>query len=236
MEPGMQGEIKKGLAGTALDAVSMKAGQKPKLEKKIFNMKRKLLLPGMACAVAGSLLVCVALADHDKAQKDSAISQPCTMMKLSQAQGATIVDRQNNQVGTIRDFLADPDSGRIQFAIVSLADAANKLTAVPWRLFRQQSPNSLALQADRETLRTARTFTADQWPDFTQRDVVNAYYTHYGLTYDRSDVGGRVALPSGVERSSVEVYYEVESENFFPRPQPDGHSTFPYLHRSEKDW
>ena len=202
-------------------------------------MKRKLLLPGFAYAFAGSLLVCMALADHDKAQKDSAISQPCPMMKLSEAQGAKVLDRQNQTVGTIHDLAAEPDSGRIQFAILSLtgSEPADRFTAVPWRLLRQENPNTFILQTDRETLRTARTFTREQWPDFSQQDIANSFYTHYGLTSDRrSDVGGRVALPSGVERSSVEVYYEVEPENYFPRPQPDGHSTFPYLHRAEKDW
>jgi len=205
----------------------------------MFEMKRKLLLPGVACAVASSLLLCVALADHDKTHKDSAISQPHKMMKLSQAQGAQVLDRQNNNVGTIRDLVAEPDSGRIHFAILSLtgAEAVGKLTAVPWSSLHQQSPNTFVLQADKETLRTARSFTQDHWPDFSQRDVADSYYTHYGLTYDRrADAGGRVTLPSGMERSSAEVYYEEERETFFPRPQPDGHSTFPHLNRGEKDW
>jgi sporulation protein YlmC with PRC-barrel domain len=202
-------------------------------------MKRKLLLPGVACAVASSLLVgVVALADHDKAHKESGISQPQTTMKLSQAQGARVQDQQGNHVGTIQDMVADPSSGRIQFAILSLSDPGSSAsyTAIPWSLLRQQSPNTFVLQADRETLRTARTFTQDRWPDFSQRDVANDFYAHYGVSYDRADVGGRVMLPSGVERSSVQVYYEDEPENCFPRPQPDGHSTFPYLHRVEKDW
>src|SRR5262245_10145438 len=108
-------------------------------------MKRKLLLPGIACAVAGSLLAgVVALADHDKTHKESAISQPHTMMKLSQAQGARVQDQQGNTVGTIHDMVADPNSGRIHFAILSFSDPAlsGKFTAIPWSLLRQESPNT----------------------------------------------------------------------------------------------
>jgi len=199
-------------------------------------MKRKLLMPGIAGCIASSLLVYGVLADHEKGKNSDTrtdISQ-CPMMKLSQAQGARVQDRQGNQVGTIQEVVADPESGRIHFAILSLADAAGKSTAVPWRLLRPETPNAFVLQADREQLRTASTFTQDQWPDLSQWDVANRFYTHYGLSYDRPGVGGRVSLPEGVEYGT-EVYYDESATCVFPRPQPDGHSTFPYLGRTDKD-
>ena len=48
--------------------------------------------------------------------------------RLSQIMGATVKGQTGDTLGQINDFIVNPASGRIQFAILSLSDQSGKLT------------------------------------------------------------------------------------------------------------
>lgn len=102
--------------------------------------------------------------------------------RLSQLMGATVKDQQGNSIGQINDFVVNPMSGRIQFAVISLNDQSGKLTAVPWQMVRPGSdPTTCVVTASKDKLDDAQTFDASSWPDFTQPSTSRDIYSHYGM-------------------------------------------------------
>lgn len=102
--------------------------------------------------------------------------------RLSQLMGSTVKDNQGNTIGQINDFVVNPMSGRIQFAVISLNDQAGKLTAVPWQLVRPGAdPTSCTLRASKDTLSSTQTFDASSWPDFSQPSTSQQIYSHFGI-------------------------------------------------------
>jgi hypothetical protein len=96
--------------------------------------------------------------------------------------GATVKDQQGNTIGQINDFVVNPTSGRLQFAIISLNDQSGKLTAVPWQLVRPGSdPTTCTLSISKSKLDNAQTFDASSWPDFGQTSTTQQIYSHYGV-------------------------------------------------------
>lgn len=102
--------------------------------------------------------------------------------RLSQLMGSTVKDSQGNTIGQINDFVVNPMSGRIQFAVISLNDQAGKLTAVPWQLVKPGSdPTTCTLRTSKDTLSNAQTFDASSWPNFSQPSTSQQIYSHFGI-------------------------------------------------------
>lgn len=120
--------------------------------------------------------------------------------RASQLMSATVKDQQGNSVGQINDFVINPTSGRVQFAIISLSDQAGKLTAVPWPLIRPGSePNSVTLNVSKQKLDSAQTFDASSWPDFSQPSTSQQIYSYFGVQPGHFGAGGNV--PTGGSES-----------------------------------
>ena len=184
-------------------------------------MKKTALV--LAFCVATSLLT-TAQAEHEKTHQ--------TTMRVSKFLGATVRDQAGQSVGQLKDIVMHPASGQAEFAIISLnlPEHRDKLTAIPWRLVQPNTdPTQLTLNVDRSKLLSATTFDNNNWPTF-DTTYNQRIYSHYGVTYDRSAVGGRVYIDEGEIRAPVTTR---EGEKF-PRPQPDGRETFPHLNEREK--
>jgi len=119
-------------------------------------------------------------------------------MRTSQLTTASIKNTSGEAIGQINDLVVDPTTGRIEFAVISPAGAAQpgKLTAVPWQLVRPSGEGStLTANIDKEKLSSAQTFDRFQWPDMSQESWAQQVYSHYGLQWhDRTSAGGRVPL------------------------------------------
>lgn len=168
-------------------------------------MKHTFLLRTMACCMAGSLLVGTAFARQDAnsdpnaggagnysagqppAPSGSTLSPMSTSRsmhseRLSQLMGSTVKDQQGNTIGQINDFVVNPTSGRIQFAVISLNDQAGKLTAVPWQLVRPGAdPTTSTIAVSKQKLDSAQTFDASSWPNFNQPQTDQQIYSHFGI-------------------------------------------------------
>ncbi|MDB6023512.1 MAG: photosystem reaction center subunit [Pedosphaera sp.] len=176
-------------------------------------MKHKLLLRTIVCGMAVSLLAGSAIARQSSpgagsdpnasgtgtysqqplAPSSSATLSPTSMRprseRLSQLMGSTVKDQQGNTLGQINDFVVNPASGRIQFAVISLNDQAGKLTAVPWQLVKPGAdPTTSTLAASKDKLDSAMTFDASSWPDFSQPSTHQQIYAHFGV--QPSHMGG----------------------------------------------
>ena len=112
--------------------------------------------------------------------------------------GATVKDQQGSTIGQINDFVVNPASGRIQFAVLSLNDQAGKLTAIPWQLVRPGAdPTSCTLAISKQKLEGAQTFEAGSWPDFNQPATDQQIYSFFGV--QPGHMGGRI--PTGGSES-----------------------------------
>jgi len=101
---------------------------------------------------------------------------------------ALLNDRVRNSagedLGRIEDLAIDPETGSIQYAILSfggLLGVGNKLFPIPWSSLRMSaSRDHVLVDIDKETIRRAPAFERDAWPNWAdpvwQRDI----YDHYG--------------------------------------------------------
>jgi len=91
---------------------------------------------------------------------------------------------QNEDLGSIEEFMVEPETGRIAYAVLSFAGflkVDGKLHAVPWSALELDSANRVfVLHADRETLTQAPAFHEEDWPDFTDPAWGWQIHNHYG--------------------------------------------------------
>ena len=179
----------------------------------------------LALGVATTLLTGSAFAEHEGKGKFHSTKQS---VRIGEFLGATVVDQSGQSIGTLKDIVLQPQSGKADLAIISLnlENQRDKLTAIPWQLVRVTEPNRLMLNVDREKLISATTFQTSQWPEFDTA-YNNRIYTHYGLTYPVA-VGAGPSF-GGEVKGPVVTTRENEA---FRRPQPDGKDTFHELNKS----
>lgn len=114
-------------------------------------------------------------------------------VRVSRLVGAQVNDRSGNGVGQVQDIILNPETGRIDFALLSLSGAAansspsTNLVPVPWTLLK----TSAAQCADKSetpvfTLNTdpakvTRAPTVD-WSNPNQSQWRQRIYAYYGVT------------------------------------------------------
>lgn len=140
-------------------------------------------------------------------QSPSAYSAPSPTSRMgperaTRLMNANVKDLQGNSVGQISDFIINPASGRIQFAVISLSDQSGKLTAVPWGLIRPGSdPNTCTLNVSKQKLEGSQTFDSNSWPDFSQPSTSQQIYSYFGVqpgryrNYERNPSGENPNYP-----------------------------------------
>lgn len=154
--------------------------------------------------------------------------------RVAKLTGATVNDTAGVALGTIRDVVADTANGNIDFALISLNNATDRYTALPWTLLRKTGPTTYQFTGNVDTLRSAPTFTANNWPDFTRPNYAPEVYSHYGLTWPghataRGATGIDQQTTTGREYYEDGRYYDEIDRRLWSRPQPDGKETFPAL-------
>ena len=222
-------------------------------------MKRKLFLTTLSLGITGALFVAatVQAADTQSSTPSSTTSpssqgatgkgssstsgQSQKFMRLSQLTGSSLKNTSGETLGQINDFVADPSTGRIEFAILSLTPGGaigkientlqrGKLTAIPWTLIRPSGEGqNLTANIDKDKLASAQTFERSSWPDMSQESWGQQIYSHYGLQWqDRSTAGGRVPLGgsdvgTGVNSTRPGIQGQGSTDN---STAPDAKGTF----------
>jgi len=111
---------------------------------------------------------------------------PWHLMKGSTFIGADVENPQGQDLGDIKDVVIDRASGRIAYAVVSFGGflgMGEKLFAVPWGAFSQANENKdkFILAVDKERLKNAPGFDANNWPQMASREWVTNLYSYYNV-------------------------------------------------------
>jgi hypothetical protein len=158
---------------------------------------------------------------------------------LSQLTGSSLKNTSGESLGQINDFVVDPTTGRIEFAVLSLSGGANsgKLTAIPLTLIRPSGEGqNLTANIDKDKLASAQTFDRSQWPDMSQENWGQTVYSHYGLQWqDRSSAGGRVPLGGSEAGTGINATRPGSSTDADNSTAPDGKGTLRQNGKSNSD-
>lgn len=98
--------------------------------------------------------------------------------------GRSVRNTQNNAVGSIQDYVIDPDRGRIVYGVLAYQGdptTGNRLYAVPMSSFDTSRPDDVVLNVDRAKLQNAPHFDRTRWPDMKDRSYVGRVYNYYGV-------------------------------------------------------
>src|SRR5207247_5908297 len=101
-------------------------------------MRKKILLPLLGICIGSALLVSWLRADEVVVKSDTKLDFK-DQLSASQLLHSKVLDRSGQKIGEIEDIVIDPNSGRIQFAVLKLSgDLADngKYTPVPFALLK----------------------------------------------------------------------------------------------------
>lgn len=111
-------------------------------------------------------------------------------MRISKLIGKDVVNRNDEKLGEVHDFVLDKD-GKISYMIIShggLLGIGDKLTPVPWNKvasageFQMDTRDNLVLNIAKATLDQAPTFSSTDYMNFAQRDFQNKIDQHFAGT------------------------------------------------------
>jgi sporulation protein YlmC with PRC-barrel domain len=178
--------------------------------------------------------------------------------RISNLLNAKVQDTSGNRIGHIQDFVVDPNSGKIQFAVLKLSGDLAKggdYTPIPWpmvssanaNLNRSGEPKALVLNVDRDKLASAQKFNVNRWPESSHPVVWGQdVYTYYGVPWDSAAVGagatgtGSVTTESGTVRQYNYQYQDKpnprDQQSNYAKPidngtAPDGKDVFKFSPR-----
>ncbi len=117
-----------------------------------------------------------------------------TLLSTSSIRNTTVVNRQGETLGQIEDVMLDPQTGRVEYAVLDFGGflgIGDKLFAVPLQAFEIDRTNErFLLNVTKDKLESAPGFDKASWPQTADREFVEGVYDFYGHrdTYLRSRV------------------------------------------------
>ena len=107
------------------------------------------------------------------------------VQRASKLMGMTVKNRQDEKLGTVKNFAVDVASGRIVAVIISsggFMGMGSKGNAVPPTAFRpDMEHDTLQLDVSKEALASSPRFTDSQWDDLGQPAYVGGIYRNYNV-------------------------------------------------------
>ena len=117
-----------------------------------------------------------------KEQKDQPAAQESTkkaadnikvahVFRTSTLEGMEVRNAQNEKLGEIKELVVDLESGQVKYAALSFGGVlgiGDKLFAVPWKALTVkygEKDKYFVLNKDKQSLKTAKGFDQDHWPD-----------------------------------------------------------------------
>ncbi len=151
-------------------------------------MKYKILLPTLALC-ASSVFLAPASADNDKGTRTDASLENLGDVRIGNLINAKVKNSAGERIGQIEDFVVNPNSGRIEFAVLKLAKGGD-YTPIPWPLLskscvdlnRSGEPKMVVLDVEQSRF-DGQKFSINKWPDshpMWGQDV----YTYYGVPWE----------------------------------------------------
>jgi sporulation protein YlmC with PRC-barrel domain len=110
--------------------------------------------------------------------------------------GEDVYNRQDEDLGDIKEIMLDMRSGQVAYAVLSFGGwlgMGDKLFAVPWQALQLDTANKrFVLDVSKEHLKNAPGFDKDDWPDMAASDFNTELHSFYGT---------RQGVPGGVTAS-----------------------------------
>jgi sporulation protein YlmC with PRC-barrel domain len=101
--------------------------------------------------------------------------------------GNDVYNKDDENLGDIKEFMIDMASGKIAYAVLSFGGVlgmGDKLFAVPWAALTLDTVNKrFTLNVTKETLKDAPGFNKDRWPSMSDRTWASGVHTFYGTSY-----------------------------------------------------
>ncbi len=108
------------------------------------------------------------------------------LMGADTLMGNDVYNRQDEDLGDIKEIMLDVAAGRISHAVLSyggLLGMGEKLFAVPWSALTLDTENKrFTLDVSQERLENAPGFDKDNWPDMSDQAWARDIHTYYGTT------------------------------------------------------
>ncbi len=137
-------------------------------------------------------------------------------IRASKLIGAPIQAGQGEQVGQITDFLVNPRTGSVDFAL--LYDGQNMMP-VPWQAINIQSEKTYALSINKQKLQSGPKLSQQQL-EALQPDYVVQVYRFYGFEPPASGSTGAGTAPGGTgSGSSQDGSQSDQQAPYQPQPQ-----------------
>jgi sporulation protein YlmC with PRC-barrel domain len=115
--------------------------------------------------------------------------------------GEDVVNRQEEDLGDIKEIMIDMRSGKVAYAVLSFGGVlgmGEKLFAVPWQALQLDTVNKrFMLDIDKERLQSAPGFDPDAWPDMTDVGWTNEISTFYSAGSSGTGTVGSTMPSSG---------------------------------------
>ena len=101
--------------------------------------------------------------------------------------GNDVYNKDDDDLGDIKEFMIDMASGKIAYAVLSfggLLGMGDKLFAVPWAALTLDTTNKrFTLDVPKETLKDAPGFNQDRWPSMSDKTWASGVHKFYGTPY-----------------------------------------------------
>lgn len=112
--------------------------------------------------------------------------------------GEDVYNRQDEDLGDIKEIMLDMRGGQIAYAVLSFGGwlgMGDKLFAVPWQALELDTVNKrFLLDVSKDHLKNAPGFDQDNWPDMASAEFTTQLHSFYGT--QQSVPGGRTASGS----------------------------------------
>jgi sporulation protein YlmC with PRC-barrel domain len=108
------------------------------------------------------------------------------LMGADTLMGNDVYNRQDEDLGDIKEIMLDVPAGRISYAVLSYGGVlgmGEKLFAVPWDALTLDTDNKrFTLDVSKDELKNAPGFDKDNWPNMSDQSWAKDVHTFYGTT------------------------------------------------------
>jgi sporulation protein YlmC with PRC-barrel domain len=108
------------------------------------------------------------------------------LMGANTLDGNDVYNRQDEDLGDIKEIMLDMGTGRVAYAVLSYGGflgMGEKLFAVPWSALTLDTVNKrFVLDVEKDRLESAPGFDKDQWPDMANSAWSKEIHDYYGVT------------------------------------------------------
>jgi len=115
---------------------------------------------------------------------DTKVATNWRVLSASTLKNDSVVNANNEKLGTIEELMIDLNSGRIAYAVLSFGGflgMGDKLFAIPWSALSVDTDEKrFVLNVKKETLEKAPGFDKDHWPNMADKTWGASIYEFYG--------------------------------------------------------